>query len=192
MSTHCYFQKVSPKIIEKLQFHPSLVDIFHEAYVLEEYSDNYWRGIEELQEEWKLVDDDLGEQERITREIYEQIKSYIPEIVAAGLVEQCWVGSADSFEWLEDEWLTGNEIGNANYYGRLSYLTPAQVAIMTHKLQQFRQRNFLEVHKILYPQSYEPKQTEDEKTQFWKHFETILAYYQESVNNSYGMLLSYS
>ncbi|AFY44277.1 DUF1877 family protein [Nostoc sp. PCC 7107] len=188
MSTHCYFQQVSPQIIEKLQCHPSLFDIFREAYALEEYSDNYWRGIEELQKE---IWNDLGEQERISREIYEKLKSYIPEIVAAGLVDQFWVGSYDFFDWLDDEGLIGYEIGKDDGYGAMSYFTPAQVKIMTQKLKEFRQLNFLEVHKILYPQSSEPKQTKKAETEFWQHFETILAYCQDAVNNSYGMLLSY-
>ncbi|MCC5637937.1 hypothetical protein LC593_19265 [Nostoc sp. CHAB 5844] len=80
MSTHCYFQQVSPQIIEKLQCHPCLVDIFREAYLLEEYSDNYWRGIEELQEEWKSVDDDLGEQQEFWKD-FETILAYCQEAV---------------------------------------------------------------------------------------------------------------
>ncbi|BAY15499.1 hypothetical protein NIES21_13160 [Anabaenopsis circularis NIES-21] len=188
MSTYCYFQQVSPQIIEKLQCHPSLFDIFREAYALEEYSDKYWYGIEELQTE---IWNDLGEQERIPREIYEQIKSYIPEIVAAGLVDQCWVGSYDSFDWLDDEGLTGIEIGNNDAYGAVLYLTPFQVEIMTQKLKEFRQRNFLDVYQILYPQSCEPQQTKKAETEFWQHFETILVYCQDAVNNSYGMLLYY-
>ncbi|MBE9116740.1 DUF1877 family protein [Lusitaniella coriacea LEGE 07157] len=192
MSTYCYFQQISPKVIIKLQIHPSVVDLFQDAHTLKEYSDNYWSGIESLQEDWEFVDEDLGEQERITPEIYEQISSDIPEIIEAGLVEDCWIGSTDSFDWLENEGLVGADIGNDGYYSYLSYLTPKQVEIMTEKLQKFQQQNYIKVYKILYPRSYEPEQNEEDEADFWKHFDTISSYCQEAVKSGNGMLLSYS
>jgi hypothetical protein len=32
MSANCYFQQISPQIVEELKFHPSIVALFREAY----------------------------------------------------------------------------------------------------------------------------------------------------------------
>ena len=73
MSCYCSFQATSPQIFKKFQLHPSIVDIFREAYELKKYSDNDWEGIKELEEQWESIDADLGPQQRITREIYNEI-----------------------------------------------------------------------------------------------------------------------
>ncbi len=185
MSCYCYVQEISPQIFEKFQFHPSVVNIFHEAYELQEYSGNYWEGIKKFEEElWEYNDE-----ERITREIYEQIESDIPDIILAGLVDECWVGSYDAFGWLKNEGLIGIEIGNEDYY---SYFTPQQVQIIAQKLQQFRGKNFIQVYKILYPQSVEIEETSKEEADFWKHFDEVFSYCQKATQKGYGLLLYYS
>jgi hypothetical protein len=52
-----------------------------------------------------------------------------------------------------------------------------------------QKRNFIEVHKILYPQSYEPQQNETEEVDFWKHLDRILEYCQEAVKSNKGIIL---
>jgi hypothetical protein len=184
MSTYCYFQEISTKIFEKFQLHPSVVDIFREGYELKKYSDNYWEGIKKLEEAlWEYNDE-----EPITREIYEQIESDIPNIILAGLVDECWVGSYDAFGWLKNEGLIGIEIGNEDYY---SYFTPEQVQIITQKLQQFRRQKFIKLHKILYPQSVDIEETSEEEADFWKHFDEVFSYCQKATQKGYGLLLYY-
>lgn len=60
MSTHCYFQQIAPQVLKKLQFYPSVVDLFKAAFTLQNYSDDYWQGIEKLQEKWESESEDLG------------------------------------------------------------------------------------------------------------------------------------
>gem|GEM_PF-5398269 len=97
----------------------------------------------------------------------------------------------DSFDWLEVEGLASVEIGNEGYYGCLSYLTSDQVRTMMEKLQLLRSRNFLEVHKILHPQSDALEQNEENEAEFWQHFGKVLSYCQQAASQGNGMLLSY-
>jgi hypothetical protein len=188
MSASAYFQQVSPEILERLQFHPGVVDIFKSASTLQDYSDRYWQGIEELQEEWESEDEDLGEQERITHEVYDRIKPHLPDLITAGLIECCWVGSDDLFDWLETEEIISTQIGNDSYEGYLSYLTTEQVIKMNASLERLRESNFIEAHRILYPRSDVPENNKHEEKEFWRFFDIISAYCQQSVNNGNGIV----
>jgi hypothetical protein len=188
VSIACFFQQSSPQIIEKLQLHPSVVDLFLGAATLKDHADNYWKGIEELQKEWDLEDENIGEQERITREIYDQIKTDLPDIVKAGSVEVCWIGGDDYFDWLENEGITITEIGNFTEYGYTTFFSSEQVLKITRKLEQFKKLDFTEVHKIIYPRSDVPENNKQEEKDFWEHFDKILFYCQQCVSNGDGLI----
>lgn len=190
MSASCFFQRISPRTLDILKTHPGVVDLFQNGSTLQHYSDDYWEAVEaELQEHWDMIDEECGAQPRITRTIYDQIESELPEIIVASQVESCWLGSYDSFNWLAAEGLVATEIGNDEGYGRLSFLTSEQVKTMNQVLESFRGRNFADVFKILYPQSGEPNSGSAEESEFWTHFDNILAYCRQAIDADDSMLL---
>lgn len=85
--------------------------------------------------------------------------------------------------------MIGVEIGNQDYYGYLTYLNPQQIQTMTEKLQQFRRQHFMDVYKILYPQSVDIEDTPEEEADFWIDFYEIFHFCQKITQKGYGLLL---
>lgn len=186
MSVDSYMQKVSPYILEKMKVYPCAVDLFLAAHTLNQYPDDYWQGIEEEQEEWKMVDEDLGKQKRINKSIYKKLLPDIPQVIQEGL-ENFHVGNRDCFDWIRSHVeLNLTEIGNFGYNGKLEYLTSDQTKILANKLQELGESGYVNAYQEFYSHPLPPLPTESEAKEY---FNEVLFFCQEAAEKDYALLL---
>lgn len=152
MSCDSYMQKVSSYILEKMKSHPCVVDLFFSAHTLNNFSNDFWKGIEEEQEEWEMIDEDLGKQKRITKSIYKKLLPDIPQIIEEGLSECLHVGHRDCFDWIKaDVEISPTEIGNERYYDKALYQTASQVKVLARKLRELQEKKgYVDAYQVFY------------------------------------------